>query len=136
MTAAEFDTLVGHAIAALPAPVRDRLEELVVEVRPFATDDQIREQGMDQETDDLLGLFEGVADVDRGPDVTGVLPSRVYLFQEAIEDAAAEAHANEGGALEDHVREEIRRTLWHEVAHQFGLDDEELHQLEEKRGWR
>lgn len=136
MTAAEFDRLVSEAIAALPAPVRDRLEELVVEVQPFATDAQIREQGMDPDTDDLLGLFEGVADVDRGPEVSGLLPSRIYLFQEAIEDEAADIHANEGGALEDHVREEIRRTLWHEVAHQYGLDDEELHQLEEQRGWR
>ena len=136
MTQAEFDRLVEEAITVLPPPVRDRLEELVVEVRPFATDAQIREQGMDPATDDLLGLLEGVADVDCGPDFSGLLPSRIFLFQEAIEDEAADLHAEQGGALEDHVREEIRRTLWHEVAHQYGLDDEELHQLEEKRGWR
>ena len=136
MTQAEFDRLVEEAITALPPPVRDRLEELVVEVRPFASDEQIREQGMDPETDDLLGLFEGVADVDRGPEVSGLLPSRIYLFQEAIEDESVDLHAEKGGALQGHVREEIRRTLWHEVAHQYGLDDEELHQLEEGRGWR
>lgn len=135
MRAVDFDRLVGEAVAALPPMVRDRLEGLVVEVRPHATDAQIREQGMDPETDDLLGLFEGVADVDLGPDISGTLPSRVYLFQEAIEDEAAARHADEGGAYGDHVREEIRRTLWHEIAHQYGLDDEELHKLEEERGW-
>ena len=136
MTQTEFDRLVAEAIAALPAPVRDRLEELVVEVRPFAADEQIREQGMDPATDDLLGLFEGVADVDRGPEVSGLLPSRIFLFQEAIEDEAEDIQAGQGGAFEDHVREEIRRTLWHEAAHQYGLDDEELHTIEEGRGWR
>lgn len=135
MDGRSFDQLVEEAIAQLPPMVRDRLDGLVVEVRPHATDAQIREQGMDPETDDLLGLFEGVADVDLGPDVSGTLPSRVSLFQEAIEDEAAARQEAEGGALEDHVREEIRRTLWHEIAHQYGLDDQELHRLEEERGW-
>ncbi len=126
MDTRQFDRLVEEAIAALPPDVRGRVDEVVIEVRPRATQEQLDEQGIGPD-EDLLGLFDGVSDLERGIDDSGVLPSRIFLFQEPIE-ADAET--------EDQIREEIRRTLWHELAHGLGFDDGELHRMEEERGWR
>ncbi|MBR21047.1 MAG: hypothetical protein CMF57_01170 [Leifsonia sp.] len=72
---------------------------------------------------DLLGLYEGVALTDRGQYGFGELPDRIILYREPLL-AAAE------GDLEE-LHEQIHITLVHEIAHFYGIDDDELHRL----GW-
>ncbi|NHF62534.1 metallopeptidase family protein [Chryseoglobus sp. KN1116] len=72
---------------------------------------------------DLLGLYEGVALTDRGQYGFGELPDRIILYREPLL-AAAE------GDLEE-LQEQIHITLVHEIAHFYGIDDDELHRL----GW-
>ena len=69
---------------------------------------------------DLLGLYEGIPLTERyGYDM--VLPDKVTIFQKPIESICD---------TEEEVAEEISKTLIHEIAHHFGLDDEHLNQLE------
>ena len=72
--------------------------------------------------DGLLGLYEGVSLLDRGVDYSGYLPDRILVFMEPHLQLKLPRHL---------LREEIRKTVLHEVAHHLGIDDDRLHEL----GW-
>lgn len=109
----EFEALVVEQLDLLPDEMVDGLDNVI-----FVTEDR-PEDG----TLDLLGLYEGVALTDRGQYGFGELPDRIILYREPLL-----AHA-EGDREE--LLEQIRITLVHEIAHFYGIDDEELHRL----GW-
>jgi predicted Zn-dependent protease with MMP-like domain len=70
----------------------------------------------------LLGLYQGVPLTARTSNYAGVLPDRITIYRRAI---CAVCHT------EDDVVEQVRRTVIHEVAHHFGIDDARLREL----GW-
>ena len=112
LSAEEFEKLVVDELDLLPNDMVDGLDNLVfvVEDRP--------EDG----TLDLLGLYDGVALTERGQYGFGELPDRIVLYREPLLDVSE-------GLPE--LREQIHVTLVHEIAHFYGLDDAQLHQL----GW-
>lgn len=112
LTAAEFEKLVIDELDELPDEMVDGLENLV-----FVTEDRPADGSLD-----LLGLYEGVALTDRGQYGFGELPDRIVLYREPLL-ALAETL--------DELRDEIHVTLVHEIAHFYGIDDNQLHEL----GW-
>ena len=70
----------------------------------------------------LLGLYEGIPLTDRSTQYAGVLPDRITIYRQAI---CAICHS------EQEVADEVRRTVIHEIAHHFGIDDSRLTEL----GW-
>ena len=70
----------------------------------------------------LLGLYEGVPLTSRTTGYAGVLPDRITIYRQAI---CAACHD------EWEVADQVRRTVIHEVAHHFGIDDGRLREL----GW-
>ena len=70
--------------------------------------------------DTLFGLYEGVPLTERGFFQQPLYPDRILIFQRAIEDECES---------EEEVKEELKITLVHEVAHFFGMDDDELEEL-------
>ena len=70
----------------------------------------------------LLGLYQGVPLTSRTSQYAGVLPDRITIYRLAICRVCR---------TEDEVREQVRRTVIHEVGHHFGIDDDRLHEL----GW-
>ena len=94
----------------LPDEMVDGLDNVV-----FLVEDEHPEE-------DLLGIYEGVAITDRGQYGFGELPDRIMVFRLP--------HIETSETLED-LRAEIRTTLVHEIAHFYGIDDEQLHEL----GW-
>ena len=70
----------------------------------------------------LLGLYQGVPLTSRTTHYAGVLPDRITIYRLAICAVCR---------TEDEVREQVRRTVIHEVGHHFGIDDDRLHEL----GW-
>ena len=70
----------------------------------------------------LLGLYQGVPLTGRTTQYAGVLPDRITIYRLAI-CAICD--------IEEEVADQVRRTVIHEVAHHFGIDDERLHEL----GW-
>ena len=70
----------------------------------------------------LLGLYEGIPLTSRGTQYAGVLPDRITIYRQAI---CAICRS------EQEVADEVRRTVIHEVAHHFGIDDSRLDEL----GW-
>lgn len=112
MDAAAFEALVIDELDQLPDDMVDGLENVVfvVEDRP--------EDG----TLDLLGLYDGLALTERTQYGMGELPDRIVLFREP-HLAQCETEAE--------LRDEIHTTLVHEIAHFYGLDDEQLYEM----GW-
>jgi predicted Zn-dependent protease with MMP-like domain len=70
----------------------------------------------------LLGLYVGIPLTDRTTSYAGVLPDRITIYSQAI---CAISRS------EQEVADQVRRTVVHEVAHHFGIDDERLREL----GW-
>jgi predicted Zn-dependent protease with MMP-like domain len=70
----------------------------------------------------LLGLYQGVPLTSRTTQYAGVLPDRITIYRLAI-CAICDT--------EDEVRDQVRRTVIHEVGHYFGISDERLREL----GW-
>ncbi len=113
LDAEEFEALVVDELDDLPDDMVDGLENLV-----FVVEDRPEDGSLD-----LLGEYQGVALTDRGQYGFGELPDRIVLFREPLL-AIAE------GDLEE-LKEQIHITLVHEIAHFYGIDDDELHRL----GW-
>lgn len=110
----QFETVVDEALEDLPGWVVDAVDNLHVEVEDWPT----REQDPDGEG--ILGIYEGMSLLERGVDYSGYLPDRIVVFMRP--------HL-ELGLPRSGLRDEIRKTVLHEVAHHLGIDDERLHQL-------
>jgi predicted Zn-dependent protease with MMP-like domain len=109
---AEFERLVVDELDALPDDMVDGLDNLVfvTEARP--------ENG----TLDTLGLYDGVALTERGTYGFGELPDRIILYREPLLAVSADI---------EELKDQIHVTLVHEIAHFYGINDEQLHEL----GW-
>jgi predicted Zn-dependent protease with MMP-like domain len=107
----QFEQEVDKVIEALPEWVLEEVDNLVIVVE----DDPTEEQG------DVLGIYEGVSLAERG-DYWGALPDRIVIFYRP--------HLALGLGT-DELRDEIRKTVLHEVGHHLGIDDERLTEL----GW-
>ena len=114
-----FFGLVRRALTDLPSPYRDWLEnvDVVVERRPGRR--QLREAGLNAR-DVLFGLYEGVPLTERTSGYGMVLPDKITIFQEAFEQEFSD---------DEELIAEVRRTVLHELAHHFGIDDEHLERL-------
>ena len=111
VTPERFEELVAEALDGLPAWVHERLEnvDVLVEARP------------PRDQPDLYGLYEGVPLTERGSSYFGALPDRITLFRSSLAWRAGS---------EAELRERIRRTVVHEVAHFFGISDDRLRELD------
>lgn len=114
-----FFGLVRRALTDLPSPYRDWLEnvEVVVERRPRRR--QLLEAGMGGH-DVLFGLYEGVPLTERTSGYGMVLPDKITIFQEPLEQEFSD---------DAELVAEVRRTVLHELAHHFGIDDDQLERL-------
>jgi predicted Zn-dependent protease with MMP-like domain len=112
LTPDEFEKIVIDELDELPDEMVEGLENLV-----FVTEDRPADGSLD-----LLGLYEGVALTQRDHYGFGELPDRIVLYREPLLAVAETV---------EELRDEIHVTLVHEIAHYFGIDDDELHRL----GW-
>lgn len=102
---------MDRVIEGLPEWVLEEVDNLVVVV----------EDQPGEEDGDLLGVYEGVSLAER-EDYWGALPDRIVIFYRPHLDL---------GLSEDELREEIRKTVLHELGHHLGINDERLTEL----GW-
>lgn len=115
----EFRRLVREAVASLPPQLLARVHnvDVVVERRPTAFD---RKQAGLGSGSLLLGLYHGIPLTVRGEYYNLVAPDKISIYQEHIEAVCSD---------DDEVREQIRKTVLHELGHYFGIDDDRLHEL-------
>jgi predicted Zn-dependent protease with MMP-like domain len=116
MDHSEFETVIQDTMERLPAWVSEALHNIDIQVAEEA------DEHLDPEGQDLLGLYVGLPLTERGADYAGELPDVIYIFRRP--------HL-ELGLPPDELREEIVKTLIHEIAHFFGIDDDHLDSI----GW-
>ncbi|HEV7666693.1 MAG TPA: metallopeptidase family protein [Chloroflexota bacterium] len=116
-----FEALVAEALDELPTYVQERLENVavIVEERPIRR--RLERLGYDPDRD-LLGLYEGINRLERASGYHLVTPDRITLFWRPIVEEV-------GSGDPEALRREVRKTVIHEVAHHFGIDDAELERL-------
>lgn len=113
-----FDTIVREAIAALPERIRRELTDVVVMIEEEPPPEK-QTKGL------LLGLYEGIPLTAWGRNFSGKMPDKITLYRSSIERIARSA---------EEIPHIIRETLWHEIAHAFGLDHAQIRKMEER--WR
>lgn len=119
---AAIERLADAAIAALPAPFRDLLDGVVLQVVDFADDETLRAMGMDDPFE-LTGLYHGRPIGERDSGASGDLPPMITLYRRPLLDE----WAHSGVTLEAL----ITHVIVHEVGHHFGLSDADMHAIED-----
>jgi predicted Zn-dependent protease with MMP-like domain len=103
-----FEELVAEALDGIPPRFTKAMRNVAVFVEDEPDDPQ------------LLGLYVGVPLTERTTGYAGVLPDRIMIYRSTICAICS---------TEAEVVAEVRKTVVHEVAHHFGMDDHRLHEL-------
>ena len=112
----QFEQIVDEALEDLPRWVVDRVDNLHVIVEDWPSPEQ------DPEGEGILGIYEGISLYERGNEYSGFMPDRIVVFM---------GPHLELGLKRTELKDEIRATVLHEMAHHLGIDDDRLHEL----GW-
>lgn len=112
LSAESFDELVTEELDALADEIVERLDNVIFVVEDISPDNDMG----------VLGVYDGIALTERAQYGFGELPDRIVLFRLPLLDACDTM---------DELREQVHITLVHEIAHFYGLTDEELDAL----GW-
>lgn len=120
----EFNNLIASSLDELPDEYTSRLNNVLItfENHPSAEQRQkLRLRG----NQTLFGLYEGVPLPARGNNYQMVLPDRITLFKGPMTAVVPDI---------DGLKRQVKHTLWHEIAHYFGLDHDRIHEIE--RNWQ
>jgi predicted Zn-dependent protease with MMP-like domain len=111
---------VARVIDKLPKEFREQLRnvEIVVETRP--SKELLLAESLDPREDTLYGIYQGVPLPDRSALDPPLLPDKITIFAEPLLEDFPDPNK---------LREEIRLTVLHEIAHYFGMDEEEIEDL-------
>lgn len=120
MDAEEFKREAAAVLDRLPKKFRRRLDNVEIVVAKSPTNRLLREVGLDPARDVLYGLYQGVPLGDRSVFNPPLLPDKITIFSEPLMRDFPDP---------DELRRQIRRTVVHEIAHFFGMDDEEIEDL-------
>ena len=120
MTDAEFDILITRAMNELPQEYIKGLDNVAIVMADSPTPEQMQKMHLDGQHL-LLGLYEGIPLTKRGANYNFVLPDKITLFKNSI---MAVSHN------ETELFEQTKRTLWHEIAHYYGLDHDRIDSLQ------
>jgi predicted Zn-dependent protease with MMP-like domain len=111
---------VARIVDRLPRQFREQLRnvEFVVEERP--SHDLLRAEGLDPRHETLYGIYQGVPLSDRSSLDPPLLPDKITIFAAPLLEDFPDP---------EDLHEEIRLTVLHEIAHYFGMDEEEIEDL-------
>ena len=121
LTDEEFETAVQDAIDSIPEEFLDELENVAIIIADEPEEEDFEGDGYFTESGDMLGLYDGMALTERdGGYGLGDYPDTITLFKgphERLSNDRAE------------VLEQIRITVVHEIAHYFGMDEEQVDEM-------
>jgi predicted Zn-dependent protease with MMP-like domain len=118
-----FKKLVEEGIGLVPKKFLAMLENVAIVVEDEPTAEQKRKLKL-KKGDFLFGLYEGVPQTRRGPNYGMVLPDKITIFKKPILNYADS---------EEEVRQIVKNTVWHEIAHHFGSSEESVRLAETRR---
>jgi len=119
----EFARIAGDALDSLPDKFLQYVRNVAIVYADEPTAEQ-RKKSRLRPDQTLLGLYEGIPQIERGAGYNMVLPDKITIFKLPLFYSSHD---------EVSLRENIRHTLWHEIAHHFGLDHDRIHELEDRK---
>ncbi len=125
MTRKEFEQLVADALVTLPARFRKAMQNIAIIVEDEPDDDLLAEMEIDP-PDTLFGIYQGTPLTERQWAQGNLLPDQIRLFQGPHEREAED---------DDDLVASVAETLIHEIGHYFGMDEEQIEEIEENY-WR
>ncbi len=115
-----MEVMVVDALERLPEVFRQRLGSVAIVIEDEADADQLASVG----ALGLFGLYQGVPRTRLSADAAPA-PSKITIFRGPL------VRANPSP---DALAVAVAETVYHEIAHHFGISDERLHEL--RRGGR
>lgn len=119
----EFEGFVNAGFSAIPPLYMEKLDNVAIVIEDQPTPEQ-REKLRLRCNETLFGLYEGIPLTKRGSGYSLVVPDKITIFKLPI------VAASEGDEVR--IKEHVRHTLWHEIAHYYGLNHDQIHKLERK----
>lgn len=116
----EFEQLVVDALDSLPQSLLEMLDNVDVVIEPRPTREHMQSVNLRRGT--LFGLYQGVPLTQRNNAYSIVAPDKITIFQRPIERACSS---------KKEIAQQVRKTVVHELAHHFGIDEERIREL----GW-
>lgn len=120
----EFEKFISEAMDSLPEKYVKGLNNVLITYEDEPSEQQRQELKLHC-NQTLFGLYQGVPRTQRGIGYNMVLPDKITIFKLPILRVSPDLKS---------LKDQIRRTLWHEIAHHFGLDHDRIHALEGKSG--
>lgn len=111
----EFEALITRAMDELPQAYIKRLDNVAITYADEPTPEQVYRMKIDN-NHLLLGLYEGIPKTQR-VNYNLVLPDKITLFKRPILAVTSS---------QEELFEQIKRTLWHEIAHHYGLNHDDI----------
>jgi predicted Zn-dependent protease with MMP-like domain len=122
----EFEEMINAALDALPKDRIEGLKNIAITYADEPSSDQRKRLHL-RGSQTLYGLYEGIPLTKRAATSTllssnfMVLPDKITIFKRPIVQSSQ--------TLEE-VKEQVRHTLWHEIAHYYGLNHKQIHDRE------
>ena len=119
-----FDGLISRALEELPERYVRGLDNVVITYDDEPSEQQRIEMKL-RGNETLFGLYQGIPLTKRGAGYNLVLPDKITIFKLPM------LHATHDDAS---LYSQVKHTLWHEIAHYYGLDHDRIHEIE--RNWQ
>lgn len=123
MTKEKFEDLVSQSLKKLPYRFLNKLKNVAIIAQNEPSEFQKKQLGYSS-GGCILGLYEGVPQIKR-QHYNQAAPDKITLFQKNIERMA--------GKDEERIKEIVQGTVWHEIAHHFGMNEEEIQERINKK---
>lgn len=115
----DFEKIVSKAIDNIPEPYDSKIAEINFVVENKTTPEQRKKLGL-RKCDALFGLYEGVPLPSRNGAVFSKVPDVITIFMHPMIDMFPDKQA---------LTKQIYETVWHEVAHFYGLNHDRIHKI-------
>ena len=119
MNREKFEKLVMEGVRAIPEKFLEKLDNVDIVIEDEPTPYQLRKLRT-RGSSIIFGLYEGVPQTKRWH-YGQVLPDKITIFKKPIEKIARS---------ENEIKEIVKNTVWHEIAHHFGLEERKIREAE------
>jgi len=116
-----FSALMAECLDELPQEYVEGLDNVLITYEDLPTNEQRKKQKLGP-NQTLLGLYEGIPLTKRGAGYQFVLPDKITLFKWPLVNESRD---------EEELKSNVKHTLWHEIAHYYGLGHKRIHEIED-----
>ncbi len=116
----QFAALISRAMDEMPENYMRNLSNVVITYDDEPSADQRRELRL-RGDQSLFGLYQGIPLTKRGAGYNLVLPDKITIFKIPMLRASND---------EQSLYKNVKHTLWHEIAHYYGLDHDKIYEIE------